>query len=446
MIETLLTIAVGIALLIASQSWWRSHLNPVTIGILAWMPGLIMLHWPPYFLSPIYIHLNRPVIPELYLALALAFFSFWAGCAVARAFFGRAAFQLDRQRLYLDISIPRTLTLFLVGFLVFVYVYVNSGLLELEHLDEIGVAESRLRLHVGVLSFLVMFMDIAAMAMFVRFLQRGDGLHYLIPILIALLCQGATLQKSRFVFLVLACVFLAALHPRETYHLFLRSVGRRMLVVGFAILAVSALFALNSARGIAAVQMTAASSPILEQIYIYSGAAAMQNVSVTLEGYMPSDAPALGAYLARPILWHIVDRDLFFVSRYFEGINAATYLIYAWADFRWVGFAVTPFIVGFLVMNFLRLALGGTLIGFLLGVIQMQILIYSPNTDVLFDPTTLVLITLGLAAHILTLPYDTRQRRQIIYQRQPFSGASPLTEPGAGTGIIGPRSSIPPTP
>lgn len=445
MIETLLTIVVVIVLLIASQWWWRSHLNPVTIGILAWTPGLIMLHWPPYFLSPIYIHLNRPIIPELYVALALAFFSFWAGCAAARAFSGRAAFQLAPERIRLEVSIPRTIALFLTGFLVFTYVYVNSGLLELQYLDEVGVAESRLRLHVGVLSFLIMFMDIAAMAMFVRFLQRGNGAHYVAPMVIALLCQAATLQKSRFVFLVLACIFLAALHPRETYHLFLRSAGRRMLVLGFAVLAVVALFAMNQARGIAAIQMTAASNPILEQIYIYSGAAAMQNVSVTLEGYMPSDAPAMGAYLARPVLWHIVDRDLFFVSRYFEGINAATYLIYAWADFRWFGFVVTPFLVGLLVMTFLRLALGGKLIGLVLGVIQMQVLIYSPNTDVMFDPTTLVLITLGIAAHFLTFPYDARRRRQIFYQGQPFSGASPLTDPRLGTGMMGPRGSGPPT-
>ena len=85
MIATLLTIAVVIAPLYASQMWWKSHLNPVTIGILAWTPGLIMLNWQPYFLSPIYIHLNRPVAPELYFALAMGFFSFWAGCAAVKA-------------------------------------------------------------------------------------------------------------------------------------------------------------------------------------------------------------------------------------------------------------------------------------------------------------------------------------------------------------------------
>ena len=41
-----------------------------------------------------------------------------------------------------------------------------------------------------------------------------------------------------------------------------------------------ALFAMNQARGIAVIQMTASSSPILEQIYIYSGAAAILHVPV----------------------------------------------------------------------------------------------------------------------------------------------------------------------
>jgi hypothetical protein len=433
MIATLLTIAVVIALLYASQMWWKSHLNPVTIGILAWTPGLIMLHWQPYFLSPIYIHLNRPVAPELYFALAMGFFSFWAGCATLKALSRPAAFQIDHGRLALNINTTRALIFFITGFLVFVYIYLNSGLLELQTLDEIGVAESRLRLHVGPISFIILFMDVAAIGLFVRFLQSRGGLIYVLPMITAMLCQAATLQKSRFMFLVFAAILLAALHPRETYHIFFRTVGRRMFIAGLGISVLLALFAMNAARGVAATQMTAASSSVLEQVYIYSGAAAMQNVSVTLEGYLPSDEPAMGAYLARPVLWHLVDRDLFFVSRYFEGINAATYLIYGWADFRWLGFIITPFVLGIFVMLFLRLTLGGSFIGFVLGVIEMQVLVYSPNTDVMFDPTTLVLIGIGLIAQIFTYPFEQKAQRRGPPGRPPPLAQSPLRDGGTVT-------------
>ena len=421
MIGTLLTIALGLILIMLSQSWWRSHLNPVTIGLIAWMPAMILLNWPPYFLSPLYIHLNRPPVIEVYVALTMAFFSFWAGCAVVKATAGRAAFQINPARVRLNANVPRLYLLFVLGLFVFIYVYVNSGLLELRYLDDVQVAESRLRLHVGVLSFLIIFMDIAAIGLFARFIQGSSPVN-LLPMLIAMMCQGATLQKSRFMFLVVACLFVAAIHPRETYQLFWSNPARRTLTIGIGIVAVVALFAMNAARGIAAVQMTAASSPILEQIYIYSGAAAIQNVSVTLEGYLPSDEPAFGLYLARPLVWYLVDREVIFATRYFEGINAATYLVYGWADFRWYGFVITPFLTGVMVMTFLRLALSGTLIGLILGVVQLQALVYSANTDVIFDPTAWILIFFGVVAFLFTLPLDARSRARAVTANLPAPG------------------------
>lgn len=406
MILTIVTIAVSVVLFMVSQWWWKSHLNPVTVGIVAWTPGLIMLNWPPYFLHPYYIHLNRPIVPEFYLALAMAFFAFWAGCASVKLLSAPGAFAVSAVRSRVDFSVPRALIFFAAGFVVFVYLYLNSGLLGFQQMDTVGVAESRMRLSAGPVSLMILFMDVAAIAMFVRFLQERGGLINLLPMIVAMLCQAATFQKSRFMFLVMACIFLAAIHPRESYHLFLRNSQRRALVIGLVLIVFLALFAMNQARGIAVVQMTASSSPILEQVYIYSGAAAMQNVSVTIEGYLPFDNPAMGAYLARPILWHFVDRDIFFVSRYLGGINASTYLIYAWADFRWLGFFIHPFLLGVLIMNFLRSALRGRFIGLVLGVIAMHALMYSSNTDVMFDPTTLIVAVIGIMAWIFTYPLE----------------------------------------
>jgi hypothetical protein len=435
MIATLLTVCVIALLLAASQAWWRSLFNPVTFGILSWTPGLILMHWPPFFLSPLYIHLNRPISPLLYVALLLAFVSFWAGCAVVKALSPADAYVRKPANLVWRANLPRALGLFAVGFVVFVYAYMNSGLLDLQNLDEVGVAESRLKLSFGAASFLMLFMDIAGILLFTRFLQRGNPI-YALPVLIALLCQAATLQKSRFVFILIGGVFVACLYPKETYRLFLSSLPRRALVVGAGLAVLAALLAMNAARGIAVVQMTSASSPIYEQFYIYSNASAIQNVSVTLEGYMPSDPPALGLYMLRPILWHFMDRDLFFATRYFEGVNAATYLIYGWADFRWLGFVVLPFSVGAISMLFIRAALGGSLLGIMLGVIQFQAVIYSSGTDVLFDPTASIVIGLSAIAWLL-VDYHPRRRRAARREAPPglptprLTAAKPV---GARTG------------
>jgi hypothetical protein len=427
MIATLLTVCVIVLLLVASQAWWRSLFNPVTFGILSWTPGLILMNWPPFFLSPRYIHLNRPISPLLYVALLLAFVSFWAGCASVKALSPANAYARKPANLVWRANLPRALALFAVGFVVFVYAYMNSGLLDMQNLDVTGVAQSRLKLSFGVASFLMLFMDIAGILLFTRFLQRANPL-YAVPILIALLCQAATLQKSRFIFLLIGCVFVASLYPKETYRIFLSSLPRRAFVVAAALGVLAALLAMNAARGIAVVQMTSASSPIYEQFYIYSNASAIQNVSVTLEGYLPSDPPALGAYMLRPILWHFVDRDLFFATRYFEGINAATYLIYGWADFRWLGFVIMPFSVGAISMLFIRAALGGSLLGIMLGVIQFQAVIYSSGTDVLFDPTASIVIGLSAIAWLL-VDYHPRRRRA-GRRKPPSRPASPrLTGP-----------------
>src|SRR5438045_827775 len=59
MIGALLTVMLCAAAFWLSLLWWRSYLNPVALGVLSWTPGLVMMNWPQYFLSPLYIHQNR---------------------------------------------------------------------------------------------------------------------------------------------------------------------------------------------------------------------------------------------------------------------------------------------------------------------------------------------------------------------------------------------------
>lgn len=158
MIGTIVTLSVCAILFALSRAWWRSFLNPVSLGIVIWMPALVMLNWPPFFLLPVYIHLNQPVSPLLYLALALAFVSFWGGAAMVRALIraNTPRVAIATQRLCPEIDPVRAYLLFGIGFAVFVYSYLNSGLLGLANLDEQQVAESRLALHMGFLSFVVL--------------------------------------------------------------------------------------------------------------------------------------------------------------------------------------------------------------------------------------------------------------------------------------------------
>lgn len=423
LIGTLLTLAGCAIAFFLARWWWRDILNPVALGVLAWMPGLILLNWPPFFLSPIYIHLNRPVSENVFIALVLGFLSFWGGCATIKLLSPRHAYERAVQLQWPPVHSLRALGLFVIGFAVWAFSYIESGLLDLASLDDQQIAQSQLNLHLGLLSFLILFMDMAVFALFARFLKTGSLVN-LIPLAIAMACYAATLQKSPLVWLVIGCVFIAALYREPSRQLFWSTPLRRMMVVSIAVGLLMTMLAMNQARGVAVVQITAASGPLLEQAYIYSGASAIMNLSVTIDGYLPSDPPLWGGYLARPILWHFLDRDLFSVGRYFGGVNTGTYLVYGWADFRWIGFAVTPFVTGMIVMLFLRMAMRGTLLGILFGAIAIRAVALSPFTDVLFDPLTSIILVIAVAADLLM---RTRYPARTVAPLSPPPSASPDT-------------------
>jgi hypothetical protein len=397
MIGALFTLLGCIFLAALTQRWWKSYLNPVTWGVLAWTPALIMLNFPPLFIYSMYIHLNRELSFLVYIAMGLGFLGFWAGCAAAKAFSPPDAFEIRAERLRLRAVDWRLLVLYVIGVAIFLYAYLNSGLIDVAYMDQRQVAESRLALHVGPISFLMLLMDIAAVGFYARFLQTGRWV-YVPPILIALVAYGLTLQKSPIVWILTAAIFVSALHPRSFYELVLR---KPLTQLGLAVIAVGSLAGLaatNTARGITAYTLTTASNPLIEQLYIYSGATAIHNMSVTIEGYLPSDGPTFGAYIIRPLLWNFVDRDIFASGRYFEGVNAATYLNVAWIDFRWAGFFITPFLTGVMVMLFIRFALSGSLAGLVFGAVAARAVVYTIGTDVIFEPVTWYMLVLALMA------------------------------------------------
>lgn len=399
-LSALVTILFCIALARLAWHWWPNYLNPVVLGILAWVPALVMINFPQFFISAIYIHQNREFYPLVYLAMALGFLGFWAGCAATKALSDRSAFLREPARLQLHLSPVRLLILYFIGVVVFVYSFLTSGLLDLVYMDEQQVAESRLALHIGPISFLNFFMDIGAIGFFALFLQQRKWI-YVLPLLVAFVLYSGTLQKSSIVWILTAAIFVSALYPRRFYQLLLRKIFTRFLLVSLAIATFVILAATNSARGITTSTLTLASSPFIEQLYIYSGATGIKNLSVTIEGYLPSDGPTLGAYLIRPILWNFVDRDLFYSGRYFEGVNAATYLNVAWIDFRWAGFLITPFLTGAAVMLYIRFALSGRFAGLVFGAVALRAVIFSIGTDVIFEPVTWYLLIMALVADFL---------------------------------------------
>ncbi len=414
-IIVLVLVVLGLAV---SVRLWPTRINPIFIGIVVWTPGLVMATVPREFVSPLYAHLNHEIGWGVALALLLGFIYFTAGVLTAGALTGRERWS-DRLRTHqLALSDARLLLVYGIGLVVFLYSFARSGLTDVVSLDPEEVAESRLRLHLGALSFLVLFLDIGAILFMARLLETRR-LVYAWPVAIAVLCQMATLQKSRMLFLVLGSIYLMLLQPDAARSIALGTSRRKLVTTLSAGLLFASLFVMNALRGIGVIQMTEFKSPLFEQIYIYSGATAILDLSSAIEGLVPTDPPRLGLLLARPITWHLVDRQLLNPTVHFEGINAATYLIYPWADFRWIGFIVSPFLTGLLVTVYLAMSMRRTAHGIVFGVIGFQALIFSINTDVVFDPTTLIVMILTLAVSAFVRPWRGRRADPSIVAGMP---------------------------
>lgn len=397
--------------------WWPTWYNPVAIGVLAWIPALVMINWPPLFVTPLYIHQNLPYEYHIFIALPIAFLSFWAGCVLVKTLSPRGAFERRSERMHLFVDDRLLMAFYLIGLTIFLYAYLSSGLTDLTNLDAQAVAERRIALHLGPISFLQMFMDIAAIGFFARFLQTGRWI-YAIPIALALLAYGATFQKSLIMWIVVAAIFVGAIHPKATYRLLLKGAVAKMIVIVAGLSVLGLLSFANEARGMSDSRLTDASSPLAEQVYIYSGATAIKNIALSAQEYLPTDGPTYGAYLARPVLWNFVDRDMFDAGRYYEGVNGATYLNAPWIDFRWFGFFIGPLATAILVMFFLRYALSGRLAGLVFGAVAFRAVVFTTGTDIIFEPVVWYMLILALVVDYVTFDRRGARAAKLALQRQ----------------------------
>lgn len=398
---TIAAIVLCIAAIALGRIAWRHRLNPITIGALVWSPALVLASIPREFLSPVYDYLNHTIGLGVFAALILGFVGFSAGVLTVMAFTGKRCWSTAAINQYkVNIHEGRLVLLFALGLAVYLYAFQRAGLGDVLNLEPDEVAESRLSLHLGPLSFAVLFIDVGAIVFMARMFETGRYL-YGAPMLVALTAHMATLHKSPTMFLALSSLFLCLLYPRQARDMTFGTPHRALVSTLIATMIALSLLVMNALRGIGIIQMTTFEWTWFEQVYIYSGGTAILDLSAAIKGLVPNDPPTFGLVLAKPITWHIVDRGLLNPTRHFGGINAATYLIYPWSDFRWIGFIVTPFLTGALIVAFFRLALRKTVYGLMLGAIAFKAVIFSPNTDVLFDPTTTIVIAFAVLAHLV---------------------------------------------
>ena len=382
--------------LMLAISVWRTWLNPVLLAPIAWAPAIVFSSLDVEFTMPFYRVLNRGMDVSTYLCIAVAFVSYTIGAIAIRSLPVKSAGRsLPKTYSCVPARTDMLALFFLVGLAVFVYAFRQSGLGEQLTAERTEVYESRLAFHVGFVNHFLLLMDVTAVIFFAKFLETSR-IRFALPMVLGLLCYLATLQKSRVLFRVLSAAFIAFIYKEEAKRIFLGT-RTRGLMTGLAVVFLLIALALtNLIRGIGIARYTDLESPLVEQLFIYSGAPALLNLSATMAGVIPSDPPSLGAIMLRPFLWDFVDRDLLNPTRYLGGINNGTSLIFYWQDFRLLGIVLIPFFVGAIVSVFIALAQRRSPFGLVAGAMGFYAIVLSVYTDVVFEPTTA--ITLALAA------------------------------------------------
>lgn len=410
--STVLMLVIVMCTFVASWRLWPWRLNPMPLLVLAWAPALIFTTMPFEFIHPVYLLLNNGVGATTYLAILLAFIAFCLGVFIARLILGNKWSVKVQATAISSSKNDRLWHLFLIGLMVFIYSFAQSGLLNQFNLNPDEIFESRLALHLGPLSYAVIFLDVTSTVFAAKFMETKRKI-YIIPLFVTLICYAATLQKSRMMFIALSAIFIFFLYSREAKKLLFGTFAKKVISILLVLSTITLLLLMNAMRGIGLIRYTDFEYPAMEQIFIYSGATAIINLANAIEGYIKFDPPTYGLVLARPIVWHFIDRDIINPTKYFEGINASTYLIYPWSDFRWFGIFLVPLLTGFLITVYFRMALHRTIIGLMLGVIGFTAIVYSVNTDVIFDPTTLIILLVSLFVHLYAGRQQPRTRRSL---------------------------------
>lgn len=379
---------------------WRSRFNPALTVLVAWTPALLVVRTPYYFISTTYAELNAGVALVTDLVIAVSFLSFLFGCLAvpdARARLARWGDADQVNSAHGQASDFRLALLFALGFGIFVYAYQRAGLSSILAADAAAedIRETRLAFHLGPISHLVLLIDIAYIVFLAKFLETRRALYLVAPILVAL-GYMATLQKSRVMFMCFSSIYLCFLYPRAARDIFLGTVKRRLASAGLVLMLLGLMILSNVLRGMNLFRNMDYESPILEQLFIYSGGAAILNFSALFEGRIGSDPASMGVILFRTIFWPFVERDTLNPARYLEGINNGTALVFYWQDFGVLGLPLLCFILGMLITICYVVSTRRTIFGLTLGCVAFNSAVFSVYTDVMFEPATFILLVFAL--------------------------------------------------
>ena len=385
----LLVIYIGTA-----KSVFRYKINaPVVIG-LAWAPALYLASLGVEFTSPVYSHLsNQNIVLSytiIFIAFIFVFFGYTLGCHNK---------SITNKDLVLTGPLMNLHLLFWAVLSLYAYIILESNvvLAWATRMLPTEVLEHRQNLHIGTINHLILGLNFLAANYLIIFMQSKKKV-YLVPLLLVFLAHAATLQKSAIIGFVLQIFFVSVLSETFTANFHRRKVFGWVAAAVLGLGLVLLLLRTNEIRGIGLDQMTNLSTTS-EQLFIYLGGPAIINFSATLNGDLPW-VDLSGLLMFQSFAWILGGREMFAVTKYLEGINNGTALMYWWADMGLFGIMLHSTILGFVVGK-LQLWAKNNMLMLYFSALSYQFLGMSVFTESLYQPTTVLIVFNVFALQIL---------------------------------------------
>lgn len=385
----ILALMVGTILIGMSYLLWRDWLVPMIPFLFVWTITLSLTSLNVEY-QGIYAFFNRPIHLQTWIIVLGALMLFVAGATYVVTLPRAEARMLSLLRPWDDKRVQRAIWFgFAGGTAVFVYSVLRSGVIPL-FADSVYLARIGFRPPFWN-NFYALFMVVIVLTA-VRIVTVGwrNSLDSIFLTLLSFCIFMLTTQRNDAwqSFMIMSVVFVVLRQRKKVRR---RTFTRKELLWLLAALVglVLIFIQVGEIRQLRTSHIVDIENSALSQLYIYMGAPAVRNLQRVIQSDVPVQTKD-GLLLLRPLLWYLRVRAPVTINNVFIGPNTATFLYYYYLDFGVAGTLFIPLFVGLVCgLAYRQMKRSPAIIWVIWYGLLMSCIVWTPNTERFFEPSTL---------------------------------------------------------
>ena len=386
----LITVTVGTLMIILAYLQARDWLVPTIPFIFVWTVAIFLVSLNVEYRG-FYAFFNRPLHLQTWLVVIGALLFFVISCTYILTLpYKKEETAVSHMRPWDARRVQQAIWFsFAGGTAVFAYSVLRSGVIPL-FADSVYLARIGFRPPFWN-NFYALFMVVIVLTA-VRIVTAGwkNSLDSILLSLLSLIIFMLTTQRNDAwqSFMIMGVVFLVLRQRKATrHHTFTRK--ELLWLTGGLVALVFVFIQVGEIRQLGTSRIVNIENSALSQLYIYMGAPAIKNLQRVLQGEVLVQAKG-GWLLLRPILWYLRIREPVTVTNVFTGPNTSTFLYYYYLDFGFVGVLLIPMFLGLICgLLYRQMKRSPSILWVVWYGLLMSCIIWTPNTERFFEPSTL---------------------------------------------------------